>query len=74
MNGSLSAGADASGLAGPEIEVLGLAKTYAGGVEAVRGIDFQVGAGERGLLLGTEPLAITDKGRRQLQHALRRRF
>jgi len=46
MNGSLSAGADASGLAGPEIEVLGLAKTYAGGVEAVRGIDFQVGAGE----------------------------
>jgi len=43
MNGSLSAGADASGLAGPEIEVLGLAKTYAGGAEAVRGIDFQVG-------------------------------
>jgi len=53
MNGSLSAGADASGLAGPEIEVLRLAKTYAGGAEAVRGID---------------------KGRRQLQHALRRRF
>jgi len=29
---------------------------------------------QRGLLLGTEPLAITGAGRRQLQHALRRRF
>lgn len=28
----------------------------------------------RGLLLGTEPLAITAAGRHQLQHALRRRF
>jgi len=27
-----------------------------------------------GLLLGTEPLAITGAGRRQLQHALRRRL
>lgn len=29
---------------------------------------------QHGLLLGTEPPAITDAGRRQLQHALRRRF
>jgi hypothetical protein len=29
---------------------------------------------QRGLLLGTEPLAITGPGRRQLHHALRRRF
>ena len=29
---------------------------------------------QRGLLLGTEPLAITGAGRRQLQRALRRRF
>jgi ABC-2 type transport system ATP-binding protein len=35
-----------------EIEVEGLAKTYPGGVEAVRGIDFSVGAGEVFGLLG----------------------
>jgi hypothetical protein len=29
---------------------------------------------QRGLLLGTEPLAVTDAGRRRLQHALRRRL
>ena len=52
MKGSLSARADAPGRAGPEIEVLGLTKTYAGGVEAVRGIDFQVAAGEAFGLLG----------------------
>jgi len=34
------------------IEVRGLAKTYAGGVEAVRGIDFDVAAGEVFGLLG----------------------
>ncbi len=39
MNRSLSARADARGRAAPEIEVTGLAKTYPGGVEAVRGID-----------------------------------
>jgi ABC-2 type transport system ATP-binding protein len=36
----------------PEIEVQGLAKTYPGGVEAVRGVDFEVGAGEVFALLG----------------------
>jgi ABC-2 type transport system ATP-binding protein len=36
----------------PEIEVLGLTKTYPGGVEAVRGVDFEVGAGEVCALLG----------------------
>jgi ABC-2 type transport system ATP-binding protein len=36
----------------PEIEVHGLAKTYPGGVEAVRGVDFEVGAGEVFALLG----------------------
>src|SRR6186997_1498464 len=34
------------------IEVRGLRKTYPGGVEAVRGIDFAVGAGEVFGLLG----------------------
>ena len=37
---------------GPAIEVSQLTKTYAGGVEAVRHIDFQVGAGEVFGLLG----------------------
>jgi ABC-2 type transport system ATP-binding protein len=36
----------------PEIEVQGLAKTYPGGVEAVRGVDFVVDAGEVFALLG----------------------
>jgi ABC-2 type transport system ATP-binding protein len=36
----------------PAVEVIGLAKTYPGGVEAVRGIDFTVGAGEVFGLLG----------------------
>src|SRR6516164_5761914 len=39
-------------MARPEIEVLGLTKTYSGGVEAVRGVDFEVGAGEVFALLG----------------------
>ena len=38
--------------AGPAIEVRRLAKTYPGGVEAVKGIDFEVGAGEVFGLLG----------------------
>ena len=37
---------------GPAIEVHGLTKTYAGGVEAVRGIDFTVAPGEVFGLLG----------------------
>ena len=36
----------------PMVEVSGLRKTYAGGVEAVRGIDFEIGAGEVFGLLG----------------------
>src|SRR5947207_11540351 len=36
----------------PAISVRGLTKTYAGGVEAVKGIDFDVGAGEVFGLLG----------------------
>jgi len=36
----------------PTVEVIGLTKTYSGGVEAVRGIDFTVGAGEVFGLLG----------------------
>src|SRR6266702_3218053 len=36
----------------PAVEVHGLRKTYPGGVEAVRGIDFQVAAGEVFGLLG----------------------
>jgi ABC-2 type transport system ATP-binding protein len=39
-------------LAGPAVEVRELTKTYAGGVEAVRGIDFQVAAGEVFGILG----------------------
>src|SRR6516164_8402406 len=39
-------------MARPEIEVLGLTKIYPGGVEAVRGVDFMVGAGEVFALLG----------------------
>jgi len=55
MATAMSGSAAASGVtpaAGPEIEVVGLSKTYPGGVEAVRGIDFQVGAGEVFGLLG----------------------
>src|SRR5690348_149340 len=37
---------------GPAIEVVGLRKTYPGGVEAVRGIDFTVQSGEVFGLLG----------------------
>src|SRR6266699_2602035 len=36
----------------PAVEVIGLAKTYPGGVEAVKGISFTVGAGEVFGLLG----------------------
>jgi ABC-2 type transport system ATP-binding protein len=36
----------------PDIELLGLTKTYPGGVDAVRGVDFEVGAGEVFALLG----------------------
>jgi ABC-2 type transport system ATP-binding protein len=39
-------------LEAPAVEVMGLRKTYAGGVEAVRGIDFEVGIGEVFGLLG----------------------
>ena len=38
--------------ASPAVEVHGLCKTYPGGVEAVRGIDFQVTPGEVFGLLG----------------------
>ena len=36
----------------PAVEVSGLTKTYPGGIEAVRGIDFQVAPGEVFGLLG----------------------
>ena len=36
----------------PAIDVRGLRKTYPGGVEAVKGIDFEVAAGEVFGLLG----------------------
>src|SRR6266568_5110617 len=36
----------------PAVEAIGLAKTYSGGVEAVRGIDFTVAPGEMFGLLG----------------------
>src|SRR5215471_15909958 len=41
-----------SGQTGPAVEVTGLRKTYPGGIEAVRGIDFQVAPGEVFGLLG----------------------
>src|ERR1700730_15539736 len=40
------------GRARPAIEVVGLRKTYPGGVEAVKGIDFSVAPGEAFGLLG----------------------
>src|SRR4249919_170940 len=40
------------GIAGPAIDVSKLSKTYPGGVEAVKGIDFQVASGEVFGLLG----------------------
>ena len=43
---------DSDGRAHRSIEVVGLPKTYPGGVEAVRGIDFAVAAGEVFGLLG----------------------
>jgi ABC-2 type transport system ATP-binding protein len=52
MSTSAFIGPETSTLIGPEIEVVGLSKTYPGGVEAVRGIDFQVAAGEVFGLLG----------------------
>ncbi len=44
--------AEAEMLIAPAVEVRGLAKTYPGGVQAVRGIDFEVAAGEVFGLLG----------------------
>ncbi|WP_329318078.1 ABC transporter ATP-binding protein [Streptomyces sp. NBC_01262] len=52
MNTSAFTGPATSPRIGSEIEVMGLSKTYPGGVEAVRGIDFQVAAGEVFGLLG----------------------
>ena len=49
MSARLHAGSD---LARPAVEVARLRKTYPGGVEAVRGIDFQVAPGEVFGLLG----------------------
>jgi ABC-2 type transport system ATP-binding protein len=46
VNGHLTEAPD------PTVEVIGLKKTYPGGVEAVRGIDFTVGPGEVFGLLG----------------------
>ncbi len=43
---------DSAGLMEPTIEVAGLSKTYPGGVRALDGIDFEVGAGEVFGLLG----------------------
>jgi ABC-2 type transport system ATP-binding protein len=43
---------DATNTTGPAIEVRGLRKTYTGGVEAVKGIDFEVVPGEVFGLLG----------------------
>src|SRR5579859_1890420 len=49
----MTASSDGSGgRARPAIEVIGLRKTYPGGVEAVRGIDFAVAPGEVFGLLG----------------------
>src|SRR5256885_118839 len=39
-------------LAAPALEVVGLSKTYSGGIEAVKGIDFVVASGEVFGLLG----------------------
>jgi ABC-2 type transport system ATP-binding protein len=44
--------ADRGELADPMIEVCGLKKTYSGGIQALSGIDFDVGAGEVFGLLG----------------------
>src|SRR5579862_5358921 len=45
-------GAEPPRPAGPAVEVIGLRKTYPGGVEAVKGIDFSVATGEVFGLLG----------------------
>ena len=47
----------------PAVEVARLRKTYPGGVEAVRGIDFQV-APAAGYCLGEEPRPATHGGLR----------
>jgi ABC-2 type transport system ATP-binding protein len=39
-------------VAAPAVEVIGLSKTYSGGIEAVKGIDFAVASGEAFGLLG----------------------
>jgi ABC-2 type transport system ATP-binding protein len=39
-------------IAAPAVEVIGLSKTYSGGIEAVKGIDFAVASGEAFGLLG----------------------
>src|SRR6184192_4284712 len=53
-NGRSAAGivAEAERLTAPTVDVRQLTKTYPGGVEAVKGIDFEVGAGEVFGLLG----------------------
>src|SRR5262245_61227169 len=48
----LKAALSQNGAAQPAVEVTGLRKTYPGGVEAVKGIDFTVAAGEVFGLLG----------------------
>ncbi len=46
------AGDDRAGATAPAVEAIGLRKTYPGGVEAVKGIDFEVATGEVFGLLG----------------------